>query len=192
MPFLAVSGHPHFFPGSCISLPNGARRLTNILAVQRLISQNIPTDVLESKIFDLFIVIVENHSYFKDHARLVKNASAKTVDKRLQRVLDRIHADCLENHSLCELAAASGLSRAHFFHLFKQDLNITPAVYINSLRVELAIEKLSEADSSIIDVSYDVGFSAPGHFTRFFRQHLGITPSDYRYAVDLLVKRMKS
>ncbi|MGH8843735.1 MAG: helix-turn-helix domain-containing protein, partial [Advenella sp.] len=33
---------------------------------------------------------------------------------------------------------------------------------------------------------YNVGFSAPGHFTRFFRQHLGITPGEYRRVVDLM------
>jgi AraC-like DNA-binding protein len=30
-----------------------------------------------------------------------------------------------------------------------------------------------------------LGFSAPGHVARFFRQHLGITPTEYRRVVNL-------
>lgn len=189
VPSLSVSGHPRFFPEPCIVLPKGARRLVNILATKMLVSQDISADELEGKIFDLFIATVENNSYFKDHTRLIKSTPKQDVDRRLRRILDRIKANCSENFDLSELASESGLSRAHFFHLFKQDLNVTPVVYINSLRIELAIEKLSDVGSTITDVSYEVGFSAPSHFTRFFRQHLGITPSDYRHAVDLLAER---
>jgi AraC family transcriptional regulator len=53
------------------------------------------------------------------------------------------------------------------------------------LRMESAIRDLASGKASLTDISYDLGFSAPGHFTRFFRQHLGITPSEYRRVVEL-------
>ena len=45
--------------------------------------------------------------------------------------------------------------------------------------------RLTSGQQTVADISHDLGFSAPGHFARFFRQHLGITPSDYRRTVNL-------
>jgi AraC-like DNA-binding protein len=83
------------------------------------------------------------------------------------------------------LAEHCGLSRAHFFALFHRVTGVTPNVYLNVLRMETAINDLSAGAHSLTDISYDLGFSAPAHFTRFFKQNLGITPSEYRRVVQL-------
>jgi transcriptional regulator GlxA family with amidase domain len=83
------------------------------------------------------------------------------------------------------VAAAVGLSRAHFFALFQQHTQVTPLVYANVLRFEAALQLLSHTDSPVALVGSMVGFSTPGHFARFFRQNLGITPTGYRRAVNL-------
>ena len=41
-----------------------------------------------------------------------------------------------------ELAREVGLSRPHFFKLFKMQMGITPNLYLNTLRAEHAIEDL--------------------------------------------------
>ncbi len=53
------------------------------------------------------------------------------------------------------------------------------------LRFEAAVQRLTQTQAPVGDVAHGLGFSAPGHFSRFFRQHLGITPSDYRRVVNL-------
>jgi transcriptional regulator GlxA family with amidase domain len=58
-------------------------------------------------------------------------------------------------------------------------------VYANVLRFEAAIARLTQSQESVADVAFGLGFSAPSHFSRFFRAHLGITPSDYRRKVNL-------
>ena len=84
------------------------------------------------------------------------------------------------------IAAECGLSRAHFFALFRRGTNLTPSVYANELRMEEGIRKLSTSQSAIAGISLDLGFSAQSHFTRFFREHLGIAPSEYRKVVDIV------
>lgn len=189
LPLLSISGHPHFFPKACILLPNSARKLANALTTNMLVSQNIPADRLESKIFDLFIATVENHSSFEDYTALYESLQIGGLDPRIRRAVEHIRSNFDHGINMSDLAAESGLSRAHFFELFRRNLHVPPSVYINSLRVETAIDRLVNSLDPIAEVSYDLGFSAPGHFTRFFRQHLGITPSDYRRAVDLLRER---
>jgi transcriptional regulator GlxA family with amidase domain len=84
-----------------------------------------------------------------------------------------------------KLAAEASLSRAHFFKLFQQDTSLTPSLYVNVLRIEAAIDGLTSTRNSLVSLSDSLGFSAQSHFTRFFQQHLGALPSQYRKVVDL-------
>lgn len=185
---LTVSGHPQFFPKPCAVLPPGARKLVNALAAEMLVSQEIAPDILEGKIFDLFMATAERHSLLKDASQLFASMRMNTMDPRIRRAVARMRENLHYGENFSELAAESALSRAHFFELFKRSTNLTPAVYANALRVEAAIAELCKPEIRIGDISYNVGFSAPGHFTRFFRQHLGITPGEYRRVVDLMEK----
>ena len=46
--------------------------------------------------------------------------------------------------------------------------------------MELAVKSVMDTDDSLSLVGGDLGFSAQGHFTRFFRDHAGVTPSEFR------------
>ena len=79
------------------------------------------------------------------------------------------------------LRAAWDLSRPHFFALFKEQTNLTPNVYWNTLRMEEAVRQLQSQDS-LISVACNLGFTTPGNFSRFFRDHAGVPPTLYREA----------
>ena len=64
---------------------------------------------------------------------------------------------------------------------------MTPHVYVNLLRMELAVNSVVHTDDSLATVGDTLGFSAQGHFTRFFRDHAGVNPSEFRQ-----VSRMSS
>jgi transcriptional regulator GlxA family with amidase domain len=51
--------------------------------------------------------------------------------------------------------------------------------------MEEAFSQLSAARTAVHAVANRLGFSEPHHFTRFFRQNLGIPPSEYRETVEL-------
>ena len=87
--------------------------------------------------------------------------------------------------SFDDVARESHLSRPHFFYLFKQCTAVSPAIFFNTLRMESAFNQLTSADMTINAVANRLGFSEPHHFTRFFRQNLGIPPSEYRRTVEL-------
>ncbi|MCQ9618311.1 AraC family transcriptional regulator [Paenalcaligenes niemegkensis] len=150
-----------------------------------MISDDIPSETLESRIFDLFMATVEHNSELKNFNSLLYSLRSRPTDPRIRRAITYMQNNVSNGLDLDHLAVQCGLSRAHFFELFKRNTNLTPAVYANVLRVESAIKSLSTHHHPISDISYDIGFSAPGHFTRFFRQHLGITPSEFRRAVDV-------
>lgn len=102
------------------------------------------------------------------------------TDFRVRRSL-RLIQECVgDNPELELLARQVGLSRPHFFKLFKQHMGVTPNVYMNTLRSERAIDFLLTGRKSITDIAFDLGFSSQASFTRFFSSNVGISPSDYR------------
>lgn len=83
---------------------------------------------------------------------------------------------------LDQVAQAVGLSRPHFFKLFRQNIGVTPNIYLNTLRMESSIERLTCTNDSITTIGLDMGFASQASFTRFFSSNVGIPPSDYRRA----------
>lgn len=57
-----------------------------------------------------------------------------------------------------------------------EQLNTTPQVFRSGVRVEEAMRRVAEG-SALTDVALDLGFSAPGNFSRFFKEHTGVSPS---------------
>lgn len=101
-------------------------------------------------------------------------------DYRVRRSLRLIQENMGEEMEMEELARNVGLSRPHFFKLFKQYTGVTPNVYMNTLRSERAIEELLNSDKTVTDIAFDLGFSSQASFTRFFSSNVGIAPSEYR------------
>ncbi|MDA9865575.1 AraC family transcriptional regulator [bacterium] len=101
-------------------------------------------------------------------------------DYRVRRSLRLIQENVGEEMEMEELARNVGLSRPHFFKLFKQYTGVTPNVYMNTLRSERAIEELLNSDKTVTDIAFDLGFSSQASFTRFFSSNVGIAPSEYR------------
>ena len=81
-----------------------------------------------------------------------------------------------------EVARSVGLSRPHFFMLFKDQMNLTPNVYWNTLRMEEALRQIGNSEESLTCVACNLGFTAQANFTRFFRDHAGVPPTIYREA----------
>lgn len=107
-------------------------------------------------------------------------------DFRIRKAL-KIMADQLgATQDVDALARESGLSRPHFFKLFRRQTGLTPHVYLNTLRMEAAVEAIATSDQSITDIGLDLGFSSQSSFTRFFCSNVGMAPSDYRSVTRLV------
>jgi AraC family transcriptional activator of pobA len=46
--------------------------------------------------------------------------------------------------------------------------------------IDLAKERMFDRDKSVSQVAYELGFKYPQHFTRLFKQRVGMTPNEYR------------
>ena len=94
-----------------------------------------------------------------------------------EKLGDELELDCV--------AREAGLSRPHFYKLFRKQTGITPNLFLNTLRMERAIESLTVSEKSVTNIGFDLGFSSQASFTRFFTSNVGIAPSDYRRVAHL-------
>jgi len=81
---------------------------------------------------------------------------------------------------LDDIAREAGLSRPHFYRIFKSQTGLTPNLFLNTLRMEKAIESLTETEESVADIGFNLGFASQSSFSRFFAANVGMAPSDYR------------
>jgi len=99
---------------------------------------------------------------------------------RLRRVVERMRADLATNLDLKTLAAESGYSRNQFLRMFRIATESTPHQFFLQLRVEKAQSLMKNKALRIIDIAASCGFASQAHFSRVFRQIVGVTPMQYR------------
>lgn len=106
-------------------------------------------------------------------------------DWRIRKALRLLQARVGEGLALDHVAREVGLSRQHFYKLFRAQVGLTPNLYANALRMERAIERLSVDRAAVSDIGLDLGFASQASFSRFFIANGVVAPSTYRRSVHL-------
>jgi AraC family transcriptional regulator len=101
--------------------------------------------------------------------------------RTLARVREFVEAHLEGNISIHVLAAVAGLSTYHFARAFKQSEGMTPHDYVVQCRIRRTQELLANTDLPVSEIADVVGFADQSHCTRRFREHVGVTPSRYRW-----------
>ena len=82
--------------------------------------------------------------------------------------------------SVAYCADELNLSPNYFGDLIKKETGKTAQEYIQNKIIDVAKEMVFDADKSISQIAYDLGFKYPQHLTRLFKQRVGYTPNEYR------------
>lgn len=82
--------------------------------------------------------------------------------------------------SLNIIAKASGLTPSYFSALFKKEMGETLSNYIIRYRLDIAKQLLRETRLSISEIASSVGYPDIKYFSRLFKKHMNITPSEFR------------
>lgn len=171
----AASG---FFREAGIPITREIERLRTDL-VQRMADPFDAHDDLPEQILKVCLTVSHGFSAWREQSASA-TATDGVRDYRVSRALRHMREHAGEAVDLDDVARAAGLSRAHFNHLFRHCTGVSPRLYANALRVESAVSRLRLETSEIGGISDDLGFSAQSNFTRFFQQHTGTSPNQYR------------
>ncbi len=97
----------------------------------------------------------------------------------LQEVQRYIAANIKEDHSVSKLAERVGLSDRHFARLFHSEVGVTPAVWVEQVRIDNA-RRLLESNMAPKQVAAECGFVDADTLRRAFVRQVGVTPANYQ------------
>ena len=100
--------------------------------------------------------------------------------RHLLRAKDLADARYAEPLRVDDMAAAAGLSRAHFSREFRRAFGESPHAYLLTRRLERAAALLRNTDRSVTDICLSVGLRSLGSFTTSFTRNFGVSPAVYR------------
>lgn len=115
--------------------------------------------------------------------------SAKRDERKppvwLERSRDFLHENFAQSLSLSEVAEIAEVHPVHLVRVFRTFYRCTIGEYVRRLRVEFASRELSRTDLPLATIASSAGFSDQSHLSRTFRQHTGLSPSEFRAAFRL-------
>lgn len=98
----------------------------------------------------------------------------------MPNVMAWLTENATENIPISEIAEQHHMTRRSFERNFAQYTGETPSKFRLNLRIEKAKKYLVESSVDISELALLCGFCDQSHFTRVFRQRLGVTPANYR------------
>lgn len=99
---------------------------------------------------------------------------------KIQLAIDYIAKNYAQKITNDFLASLCGLSTVYFRKLFTEIYATSPVNYIHKLRISKAKEMLASDFASISSVAFSLGYANIYDFSRDFKKHTGISPSQYK------------
>ncbi len=101
-------------------------------------------------------------------------------DSPLVRVVNYVREHLHEPSRMPLLSKVAGLSERQLRRRFHQEFGTGLNAFILQARIHAAADTLVRKDTPIAEISLSVGFCDQSAFTRAFKQHMGVTPREYR------------
>jgi AraC-like DNA-binding protein len=77
------------------------------------------------------------------------------------------------------------LSANYFGDLIKKETGKSASEFIHLKLIDVAKERIFDANKSVSEIAYELGFKYPQHFSRVFKQRVGMSPQEYRGSGNL-------
>jgi AraC-like DNA-binding protein len=110
----------------------------------------------------------------------IRAATREELYRRLHYAREYAEALFTTPITLDDMASVAALSPNHLLRTFRQLFGQTPYQYVVGRLIAYAQELLRSTDQGVTDICFAVGFASLGAFSWWFRQRVGVSPTDYR------------
>jgi AraC family transcriptional regulator len=171
----AVLEHEHRLPRDCVELGDGRTSgIATAIAREFLTADSTSALALEGLTIELLAATLR--------ARASEAESRPPV--WLARAIEVLREHFSESISLIDLAADVDIHPVHVARVFRRHTRCSVGEYLRQLRVEYAAQALRETTRKCSEIAYSAGFCDQSHFSRCFKQQMGVTPDRYRTATQ--------
>ncbi|MAZ28716.1 MAG: AraC family transcriptional regulator [Cytophagaceae bacterium] len=132
-----------------------------------------------------YIELLLNHAMrFYDRQFITRKHVNTGILGRFEKLMDEYYSSkepqVMGLPSVGYCADRLHLSANYFGDLVKKETGKTAQEYIQVKVIDQAKGRILDYSKSISEISYELGFKYPSHFTRLFKQKTGQTPNEYR------------
>ena len=121
---------------------------------------------------------------FYDRQFITRDVAHCGILKKFEELLnDYFHSEkpkTIGLPSVAYFADELNLSPNYFGDLIKKETGQSAKDYILFKTISIAKEKVFEEGKTVNEIAYELGFKYPQHFTRLFKQKVGVSPMEFR------------
>jgi transcriptional regulator GlxA family with amidase domain len=107
-------------------------------------------------------------------------AQSASGSERLEKLAQKVTETPCGDWRTEALAAAAGVSERTLSRLFRTGLNISPAAFVERLRVDLARRRLLDTDENVATIAQSCGFTSLRRMDRAFARTIRVAPTAFR------------
>lgn len=148
------------------------RNILLLSETKNLIIKNNSKTIRASELFELYLHILNNHNIItkkKNSAEnLYYNYAVQFINMNIYRKI-----------TVAELTDILGISQPYLYNVFKNAVGISPKQYIDARKIAKAKELLLSSYMSLTEIANSIGLNDCIEFSKFFKKHVGISPSKY-------------
>ncbi|WP_420539563.1 helix-turn-helix domain-containing protein [Paenibacillus polymyxa] len=127
--------------------------------------------------------LITLHQIFEELSRNTSGALRNSVcsDYWLQQGKDYIEMHYCDRVTIEQIAEHVGVDRAHFSRKFHSTFLISPAKYLQTLKINEAKRLLEQTTYNLSIIAQSIGYTDMSTFSKAFKKTAGIPPREYRF-----------
>jgi AraC family transcriptional regulator len=175
-------------PGRCIRDSWGVQdELVNQIGLSVLSEMTCPTAAGRMLVETSSLLLAARLAHAYSETGVIRSpiqSRHRLDDGRLRRVLAYVEEHLAEDITVADLANVACLSIFHFTRAFAASMGVPPHRYVSQRRLEAAKALIATGRPSLSEIAFNCQFSSQSSFTRAFRRATGMTPAEYRRALQ--------
>lgn len=104
----------------------------------------------------------------------------KKKESQVDKVIDHIHSHFSENLTLESVADQFHLNSSYLSRIFKAETGDNFTDFVIAIRMGKAVKLMHNPELKTYEIGQMVGYDNANHFSKIFRKHFGVTPTEYR------------
>jgi len=142
-----------------------------------------PEHLLELKFKELVLSLLsnKNNERFLSYLNYLSDDGTPSVEEIMEN-------NYTFNLTLAEYAKLTCKSIPTFTRDFKKIFNDSPARWVMKKRINLSVALLENSSLSITEIGFECGFENQTHFSRVFKEKMGVSPSQFRSSLQAALR----
>lgn len=126
------------------------------------------------------MLISDNLRMVTDYISLIQNLALKSYSPTVKKIIEYIFLNLAHEIQLKDLADHMKMTPAYLSGKFKKETGQSIMTFVAEKKIDYTCFLLSDTTLPIQEIAQLAGYKDASYFTRVFRRHMGVTPTEYR------------